>query len=369
MLSERRDAGDGAVPCDSLTIIRNLLDWYSREGRDLPWRLHPRSRPPGAHPDPYKVWLSEVMLQQTVAAAATERYEMFLRRWPSVGDLAAAEDGEVMAAWAGLGYYARARNLLKCARRIAGHYGGEFPADASELETLPGIGPYTAAAISCIAFDRPAAAVDGNVERVLARLFAVSQPLPKAKSRIRRLAAELCPDERPGDWLQGLMDLGALICRPRNPKCEECPLSAYCEARHRGLQLALPLKSPRSRRKIQRGILYLGRRRDGAWLLEQRPSSGLLGGMLGWPGSGWGGSPELPPPCAGEWRTAGEVMHSLTHMDLRLEVQVALLPMETAPERGGFIPPEQFCSDMLPALMRKAHVIAQNANFETAGRV
>ena len=354
---------------DAESLIQNLLNWYGREGRELPWRIHPRWRRAASAPDPYSVWLSEVMLQQTTAATAAGYYRAFLSRWPTVEDLAAADDSEVMAAWAGLGYYARARNLLKCARRIAGEFGGEFPAEVSELTKLPGIGPYTASAVSSIAFGRPSAAVDGNIERVLSRLFAVDQPYAKAKSRIRALAGKLCPAEQPGDWLQALMDLGALVCRPRHPKCDRCPVSEYCLARQRGLEMELPRKPPRRRREIQRGTLFLGCRRDGAWLMEQRPKDGLFGGMLGWPGSGWGGSPRLAPPCDGEWRAAGEVRHILTHIELRLEIQAALLPMGSVPERGEFVGREKFCAEKLPTLMKKAHLVAENCRPATDGRI
>ena len=351
-------------------MIQNLLHWYDQEGRDLPWRLHPRQRATGHSVDPYAVWLSEVMLQQTSVATVTVRFEQFRRRWPTVEILAAAADEDVLAEWAGLGYYARARNLLKCARRIMSQFNGEFPKDAKELETLPGIGPYTAAAISSIAFDCPAAAVDGNIERVLARLFVVKEPLPKAKTQIRQHASELCPETRAGDWHQALMDLGAMVCKPRNPKCEICPLTSHCLAFKQGIQETLPKKASRRRRVVQYGILYVGRRQgDGAWLLEQRPNQGLFGGMLGWPGSDWGGSAKLPPPCDGVWHSVGEVAHSLTHLDLQLAVQIALLESSVTPHRGQFVMPHQFCSKSLPTLMRKAHQVAASALAELASRM
>ena len=343
-------------------IFKKLLHWYDHHGRDLPWRWHPRQGVISCQVDPYSVWLSEVMLQQTTVAMASERFIEFQRRWPTIEHLAHAADEEVMAAWAGLGYYARARNLLKCAREVIEKFNGEFPQDVEDLITLPGIGPYTAAAISSIAFDRPTAAVDGNIERVLSRLFAVSEPFPKAKSVINRRARELCPHKRAGDWNQALMDLGAMVCKPRNPKCGECPIVQECQACQQGIQQSLPKKSKRRRRLSQRGILYVGRRRsDKAWLLEQRPRHGLLGGMWGWPGSDWDGNSTLPPPCEGDWRSVGEVSHSLTHLDLQLSVQIALLAPSATPTRGFFVPTDQFCPSRLPTLMRKTHRMADKA--------
>lgn len=335
-------------------LIKKLLNWYQIDGRDLPWRLHPRSRPPLTFPDPYKVWLSEVMLQQTTVVMATKRYQTFIQSWPTIGDLSAASDSEVMAEWAGLGYYARARNLLKCARIIVNDFDGQFPTEFNQLKQLPGIGPYSAAAIASIAFDVSVAAVDGNVERVLARIFAIDDPFPKAKSQLHKLATELCPEKRPGDWLQALMDLGALICKPQNPKCEICPVSQLCKAKHLGLSSRLPIKPPRPIRRIERGEVYLGLRNDGAWLLEQRPTGGLLGGMLGWPGSGWANTPICSPPCSGNWHKIGEVQHLLTHIELQINVHMANLPLDATPERGFFVPKECFREENLPSLMRKA---------------
>ena len=340
-------------------INQKLLNWYDNHGRDLPWRIHPRARHPGEHPDPYSVWVSEILLQQTTVAVVTQRFGGFVRHWPTVADLAAASDHEVMAVWAGLGYYARARNMLHCARILVNEYGGVFPRDAQELEKLPGIGPYTAAAISAIAFELPAAAIDGNVERVMARLFAVGTPLPESKPRLRRLAAGLVPRDRPGDWTQALMDLGATVCRPKNPACAACPIADDCTALAAGLQTELPRKRARPPRPLKRGILYIGRRADGAWLLERRPAGGLLGGMLGWPGSGWETASQLPPPCDGDWRRAGQVRHALTHLKLLLQVKTADLPLTAAPERGQFVDRTGFSPDDLPSLMRKAFDVAR----------
>ncbi|MET0294793.1 MAG: A/G-specific adenine glycosylase, partial [Phenylobacterium sp.] len=207
-----------------------LLDWYDAHARSLPWRTGPAAGMAGVRSDPYRVWLSEVMLQQTTVPHATPYFLGFTQRWPTVSDLAAVEDGDLMAAWAGLGYYARARNLLACAQAVAGQHGGVFPDTEAGLLALPGVGAYTAAAVAAIAFDRAANVVDGNVERVMARLFAVEEPVPGSKPELKRLAGELVTDERPGDWAQALMDLGATVCRPKAPLCDRCPVSDFCEA-------------------------------------------------------------------------------------------------------------------------------------------
>ena len=211
-----------------------LLAWYDANARDLPWRVRPQAHAAGVRADPYRVWLSEVMLQQTTVPHALPYFLKFTARWPTVSELAAEEDGEVMAAWAGLGYYARARNLLACARAVARDHGGVFPDTEEGLRLLPGLGPYTAAAVAAIAFDRPTNVVDGNVERVMARLFALEAPMPDAKPELKRLAATLVADERPGDWAQALMDLGAMVCTPTAPACELCPAAQACEGRKTG---------------------------------------------------------------------------------------------------------------------------------------
>ncbi|MFN3147104.1 MAG: A/G-specific adenine glycosylase [Paracoccaceae bacterium] len=336
-----------------------ILEWYDLHARVLPWRVGPADRAAGVRPDPYRVWLSEIMLQQTTVAAVKDYFHRFTMRWPTVADLAAAEDAEVMGEWAGLGYYARARNLLKCARAVAAGHGGRFPTTREALIGLPGIGPYTASAIASIAFDEPATVVDGNVERVMARLFHVETPLPTAKPELTALAERLTPRTRPGDHAQAVMDLGATICTPRSPACGICPLRDPCAGRAAGVQAELPRKLPKKAKPTRRGIAYVGRRSDGAWLLERRPDKGLLGGMLGWPGSDWGDDPAPAPPVQADWRDAGaEVRHTFTHFHLVLSLRVADLPEDTRPARGEFVPHHAFRPSDLPTVMRKAYDLA-----------
>ena len=310
-------------------------------------------------PDPYAVWLSEVMLQQTTVAAVRDYHRKFLSIWPTVGDLAAADDADVMAAWAGLGYYARARNLLKCARTVVTDHGGFFPDTYEALLKLPGIGPYTAAAVAAIAFDRPETVVDGNVERVMARLYDVHTPLPVAKPELTALARNLTPDERAGDYAQAVMDLGATICAPRNPACGICPWRDPCKARVAGTALELPKKSPKQKTPTRFGIVYVVRRSDGAWLLETRPENGLLGGMLGWPGSSWGDDPDPEPPLEADWTIAEtEARHTFTHFHLRLRIMLAEVSMDAKLERGFFVPQAEFSPAALPTAMRKVYDLA-----------
>ena len=338
---------------------QRLLAWYDLHARTLPWRVGPAQRAAGRLPDPYRVWLSEVMLQQTTVAAAKGYFERFTHRWPTVQALAAAPEAEVMAEWAGLGYYARARNLIACARVMADEFGGQFPRTGDELVKLPGIGPYTAAAIAAIAFDRPETVVDGNVERVMARLHAVEEPLPAAKRRLAGLAARLTPPERPGDHAQALMDLGATVCTPKSPSCGACPWAGDCAARRKGLANVLPRRAPRAARPTRHGIAYIARRADGAWLVERRPARGLLGGMLGWPGSEWGEAPAPAPPLQADWADPGaQVRHTFTHFHLHLSLRVARLGEDARPERGFFMPAAEFDPASLPSVMRKAHALA-----------
>ena len=327
-----------------------LLRWYDRNARTLPWRAPPGS---ARRPDPYRVWLSEVMLQQTTVATVGPRYERFLARWPSVEAMAGASLDEVLGEWAGLGYYARARNLHKCAVAVAAL--GRFPDTEEALRALPGVGDYTAAAIAAIAFDRRAVVMDGNIERVAARLFAIETPLPKAKGELKAAIGAIWPKKRSGDFAQALMDLGAGVCTPRAPKCLLCPLTEHCRARAKGIAEALPVKAKKGDKPLRRGVVYALVNDRGDVLFERRPEKGLLGGMLGLPGTAWVEQPNPLPPFAGEgslWRAAGTVRHTFTHFHLELEVMTARAPKAHRAEEGQmWLAPGEA---RLPTVMRKA---------------
>ena len=343
-----------------------LLAWYDVHAREMPWRVGPHDRAAGVRPDPYAVWMSEIMLQQTTVAAVTAYFRKFIAAWPTVADLAAADDADVMAAWAGLGYYARARNLLKCARVVVDEHGGVFPDTYDALLTLPGIGPYTAGAVSSIAFDQASVVVDGNVERVMARYFAELTPLPAAKPALTALAAQETPKIRAGDYAQAVMDLGATICSPKSLACGICPVMDGCAARSQGIAAELPRKTPKKPKPTRTGTAYVVRRTDGAWLLETRPEKGLLGGMLGWPTTDWAeGLPQVDPPVPADWRNIDlTVRHTFTHFHLELDVKLAEVPMAAKSTRGDFMSGSKFSPKDLPTVMRKAFDAAA-PSFET----
>ena len=341
-----------------------LLAWYDRHARRLPWR-----GPPGATADPYRVWLSEVMLQQTTVATVAPYFRAFLERWPRIEDLARASLDDVLHAWQGLGYYARARNLHKCAVAVGAR--GGFPDDETGLRALPGIGVYSAAAIAAIAFGRPATVVDGNVERVMARLFGVETPLPGAKAELRGLAAGLTPQTRPGDYAQAVMDLGATICTPRAPACALCPWSAPCVARRRGVAAELPRRSPKRARPTRRGMVFWAVRDDGAVLLRRRPDEGLLGGMMEVPSTPWReaawtvAEARGHAPVKARWRRLpGVVHHGFTHFRLELELLTARVIDAPA---GVWCPPGHFADHALPTAMKKvvSHALAETAEFKS----
>jgi A/G-specific adenine glycosylase len=323
-----------SVPPRNVAETRSaLLAWYDQNARALPWRVGPAERAARVRPDPYRVWLSEVMLQQTTVPHAIPYFLAFTKRWPRVEDLAAAEDGAVMAAWAGLGYYARARNLLACARAVAGELGGVFPNTEAGLRALPGVGAYTAAAVAAIAFDWPANVADANIERVMARLFAVDAPLPDAKDELKALAARFVTDARPGDWAQALMDLGAMVCRPKAPLCDRCPLAGGCAARAAGAPETWPKKRAKPDRPRRHGVLYVIRR-GGEVALVRRPPKGLMGGMLALPTGEW--TPTPPPAAPGAWREIGAVEHGFTHFLISFRVLES--DTEAAPPDAVWLP-------------------------------
>ncbi|MDP1839937.1 MAG: A/G-specific adenine glycosylase [Reyranella sp.] len=342
----------------TMTHARQLLTWYDRHRRTLPWRA-----PPGERTQPYFVWLSEIMLQQTTVATVGDYYRRFTERWPTVEALAAAPLDEVLSAWAGLGYYARARNLHACAQAVASDHGGRFPEDEAGLRALPGIGPYTAAAIRSIAFDLKASAVDGNVERVISRLHAIEAPLPDAKIEIHARAAELVPEVRAGDYAQAMMDLGATVCTPRKPLCVICPLTRNCRALKLGIAETLPKRAPKAQKPTRRGLAFVLARKDGAVLLRKRPTKGLLGGMDEVPSSPWregkfvAADALADPPVPARWTLLdGLVRHTFTHFHLELSVARATA---TTDRLAKLLPGSAWCTlDLLderalPTVMRK----------------
>ncbi|PEQ12935.1 A/G-specific adenine glycosylase [Novosphingobium sp. PC22D] len=352
------------MDASSKPVAARLLEWYDSHARALPWRS-----PPGAPPgDPYRVWLSEVMLQQTTVAAVKSYFAAFTRRWPTVADLAAAPDEEVMAAWAGLGYYARARNLLACAREVAGR-GGRFPDTEEGLRALPGLGAYTAAAVAAIAFDRRAVVIDANVERVVARLFAIAEPLPAGRGAIRAAADAITPQARAGDFAQAMMDLGATVCTARAPRCLLCPLARDCEGRRAGEPEALPVKAPKKAKPQRRGRAFWIERGDAVWLVR-RPARGMLGGMRALPDDGWSarGDGAGTPPLAGPWDAVGRVAHGFTHFGLELHMAVYLGDefFTLAATDGEWWPLERLDEAGLPTLFAKAAQLALAATGEDA---
>jgi A/G-specific adenine glycosylase len=345
----RKEASEAADPAE-------LLAWYDRHARVLPWRARK-----GERPDPYRVWLSEVMLQQTGVKTVAPYYARFLSHWPTVNDLAAVPLDDVLRAWAGLGYYARARNLHACAKAVVERHGGIFPRTVEALRALPGIGDYTAAAIAAIAFDAPAVPVDGNVERVVTRLFAVEAALPAAKPVIQRLAASLLPRSRAGDFAQALMDLGASLCSPKRPACSLCPWNGACAAYARGDQATFPRKAPKREGRLRRGAAFVALRADGRVLLRRRPDKGLLAAMTEVPGSGWShdfdeaDALSAAPLRRVRWRRLpGAVRHVFTHFPLELAVFVARVSKTVrAPAGARWVKIEELSGEALPNVMRK----------------
>jgi A/G-specific adenine glycosylase len=334
-----------------------ILAWYDHHARDLPWRVSPSHVAAGVRQDPYLVWLSEIMLQQTTVTAVRPYFRTFAETWPTVADLAAAAVDDVMKAWAGLGYYSRARNLRKCAEAVVAEHGGRFPDTEAGLRSLPGIGPYTAAAIAAIAFDRPAAVVDGNVERVVTRYRAIATPLPEAKPEVGAFVASAVPTSRPGDFAQGMMDLGATICTPRRPACVLCPLRDGCAALKAGDPELYPVKAPKKVKPKRVGAAFVAVRRDGAVLLRKRVETGLLGGMAEVPGTAWtaridGATGSDAAPFRANWRPKGSIVHVFTHFELELSVYLAYV--DAPPPAGHWWSKRgEIHSEALPTAMKK----------------
>ena len=340
------------------TLTDRLLAWFDRQRRALPWR----DAPCGAR-DPYRVWLAEVMLQQTQVVTVIPYYEDFLAKWPDVKALARANDDAVMRAWAGLGYYARARNMLKCARAVADERQGVFPRDEADLLKLPGIGAYTAAAVAAIAFNGPAVAVDGNVIRTLSRLYAIGAEMPKGKDLVTRKALDMLPMVRSGDFAEALMDLGSGVCRPKNPDCPACPWADACLALAAGDPQAYPKKAVKKNKPTRRGWVFWVERQDGCVVLEKRPDKGLLGGMMGFPTTAWETQTPSAEAAAQSWSPRscvalpGRVTHTFTHF--HLELQVMRVASEDADAGQQWCPQDELSAHALPSLMQKVarHVL------------
>lgn len=346
---------------DHRPVAPALLRWYDKHARVLPWRSRP-----GEHADPYAVWLSEIMLQQTTVATVGNYFRDFMARWPTVEQLAAAPIDDVMKRWAGLGYYSRARNLHACAVTVANEYNGQFPDDEVALQKLPGIGPYTAAAITAIAFGKRATVIDGNVDRVVTRLFAIETPLPLSKPEIRASAETLTPDKRAGDFAQAMMDLGATICTPKSPSCNRCPLTEMCDAYAQDIAATLPRRAPKKPRPTRYGACFFVTRADGAVLLRKREAKGLLGGMMEVPTTPWGEIKTADAdhmndaPVKAKWaKRVGAVEHTFTHFHLILTVYVgAASAREAAKAEGIWAAQDELAGEALPSLMRKVVALA-----------
>jgi A/G-specific adenine glycosylase len=335
-------------PVDSVAV----LAWYDRHARDLPWRVSPGDRRDGVRPDPYKVWLSEVMLQQTTVAAVKAYFIRFTSLWPTVHDLAAAPLDAVLREWAGLGYYARARNLHACAQAVVKTHGGVFPQSSAGLQSLPGIGAYTSAAIAAICFDERVAVLDGNLDRVLARYYALDVPVRDAKEALRG-ALQLAVPDRAGDFAQAMMDLGATICAPRAAMCLVCPLQEGCEARAEGEPTRYPIKPVKTERPVRRGHAFVMQDAAGDVFLQTRPARGLLAGMTEVPTSDWTSElAEVVYPTEGNWRRRGQVVHIFTHFRLELDVWSAVV-VPDALNDGWWSPPRALKGEALPTLFRK----------------
>ena len=339
------------------SVAAKLLAWYDRHHRDLPWRVSPSALARGDRPDPYRVWLSEIMLQQTTVEAVKPYFRAFVERWPTIEALAAADRDDIMKAWAGLGYYSRARNLKKCADVVAAEHGGRLPDTVDGLLELPGIGGYTAAAIAAIAFDRRAVVIDANIERVMTRVEAIETPLPEAKREIRLTLEQIVPSDRAGDFAQGMMDLSASTCTPRRPSCMLCPLNGDCKAVALGDPERFPYRAAKAERPQRVGAAFVAVNADGAVLLRKRREDGLLGGMAEVPGTGWtarrdGDTGVVAAPFPADWQFSGRIGHVFTHFVLDLAVYRADVGALSAPAAHWWA--LDIRDEALPTVMKKA---------------
>lgn len=342
-----------------------LLDWYDVHARVLPWRIPPAAHKRGERADPYRVWLSEIMLQQTTVVAVKAYYEKFVRLWPHVEDLANASLEDVRAAWAGLGYYSRARNLHRAAQLVAFERQGQFPASAESLRELPGVGPYTAAAIAAICFDEPVAVLDGNVERVMARYMALERPVRDAKPVLRAAVEAIVPAQRAGDFAQAMMDLGATVCAPRRADCTRCPIQSQCLGTRSNDPTRFPISSPRRQRPEKFGHAFILENSEGLVLLRKRTEAGILAGMTGVPETQWCDErQDMVPPCTAEWRQLGTVSHVFTHLKLELTVWRARLDASTMTDtEGWWCPKEKLHAEALPSLYKKVLALESGTNL------
>ena len=344
-----------------MKISKRILDWYDCNARDLPWRIPPSQSKAGIKPHPYHVWLSEIMLQQTTVKAVKPFYYRFITKWPSIIELASAKDADIMEAWAGLGYYSRARNLIKCARLVVKDYNSIFPQDEKLLLELPGIGPYTASAIRAIAFNKKANVIDANIDRVIVRLFVIMTPISLSKTKIKTHAAAIIPKNRFGDYAQALMDLGSQICTPKNPKCNSCPIKSECNSYKQDKTNCIPKPLIKKPKPIRYGYVFVILTKNNTILLERRPNLGILGGMLAFPGTIWQESNELKlfPPFQASWDILNQpVNHTFSHFHLELKIAISIVARP--PSKYLEISLDTFNPKSLPTLMRK--VFAMSAN-------
>ncbi|AQX27639.1 MULTISPECIES: A/G-specific adenine glycosylase [unclassified Bartonella] len=337
-----------------------LLSWYDKNYRHLPWRMSPQKQITGIYPDPYQIWLSEVMLQQTTVKTVKPYFKKFLKLWPDLFSLSRASQEDIMKAWAGLGYYSRARNLKNCATQLVKNHGGKFPQSVKILRTLPGIGDYTAAAIAAIAFGYPVAVVDGNVERVITRLFAITSVLPKAKPEIKEKTQEITDVKRPGDFAQAMMDLGSTICTPRKPSCLLCPLQSVCKATKMQAVEVFPIKAPKKERPLRTGAAFVAINENKQIYLEKRQHTKLLNGMTQIPNNiGINEENGLQnAPFSANWELKGQITHIFTHFSLKLNVYCADNIHGIKLENGWWCDIHHLTQEALPTVMKKAIAVA-----------